>query len=1062
MRGSSIFFALLLLFSVNLQAQTVKVSQNSSGGWELLVDNKQFFVKGVVWAVNPPGTSHNFSLWDESDATIRKVIDVEGELMKEAGINAIRVGGEIPRKWVEYMYNKHGIYTILTYDLGRWYGTYGHTQNYYDPKVRENIMKTAFNIVNRHKDTSGVLLYMFGDGNGHGLYWTANDNAPDVIARFGVDPRFRKSNALFSLTEEVFKQTKELDPYRPVGFLTNDLGWIEHIVDMCPSMDFLGSNFGGDWASKNIAPDFWRDLKQKLNKPLIFASIGADAWNAKLGIEDQYTQAVWIASQWKDIYANAYGRGQSNALGGVVNEWTDGWYKTNYDSTTAPQVRVHDTQPTGANPGYAHDYTPGQPNLNPEWMGITSQGPSNYHSWFAQKLPRAAFYALQHIWSVDPWRLTQGDALDAHFDGLNFSLALTRGLQDSKEWFPDWRITNTVTVTGMQSGNDIQGTIEKEGESIFTAFNKSDFGVSLKSTLWGITQQQSSGSYLEGEVTVLLRHDEFVGEGPLRSVIFRTMEMGLENRPVELYQAHFIWKGFGAEVSGYYHYGKGGWTGEGDFFNLNTENYDLYSNDIWDIKSPIAVEARYNFGLNGRQGLAVITGPKIYSGAPPMILGKWFQEIDSVRDHVFSYSVMAGQEFSRLDTQLGEWGVDGEYTDPATKASVWFSWRPWLGFGPFFEIQAGVMGNNFHKIGERYFKRGTDANYFPFEVDALGNPLSKDGAFIPLKEGEIGILDTLAGKLRVDYQTGKVLGFQAEVLYAGLVADSNWVPPLNSTIFADIGTGNRFEVKGGVGATFGNTALNLNALYRKPLQGPVTSKYVSGELIEEEPFMVHGNREALSLELMFAFDMEPANWIWEWNVWDTEAAEFATRLRGRYTIFEGAADPGRRKGADGKYRYDYTGYPESEGNFDLGWMVFWNPSNDLRFANSLNFTKGFAYNGIPNGTAECTCGDDFFKCRVHVFGWSEEVRVRYKRLIFKGGVSFDLWGPVSSDRENNLTYPLLWTFDFGWSLTPKASLMDSSNRVGVRWNGVIRDRYSPNGTLGRDTQELILYFDYTF
>ena len=110
MRRSSIFFVLILLFSANLHAQTVKVTQNNSGGWELLVDNKQFFVKGVIWSVNPPGTSHNFSLWNESDAAIRKVIDVEGELMKEAGINAIRVGGDIPRKWVEYMYNKHGIY----------------------------------------------------------------------------------------------------------------------------------------------------------------------------------------------------------------------------------------------------------------------------------------------------------------------------------------------------------------------------------------------------------------------------------------------------------------------------------------------------------------------------------------------------------------------------------------------------------------------------------------------------------------------------------------------------------------------------------------------------------------------------------------------------------------------------------------------------------------------------------------------------------------------------------------------------------------------------------------
>ena len=1047
-------FCILFFTVFTLCAQTVKVVQDRAGAWELQVDGKKFFVKGVIWAPNPPGTSHTFSLWNESDATIRKVLDTEGALMAEAGINAVRIGSDIPRKWVEYLYNRHGIYTIIHDTFSRWgataNGRWYFPTNYYVPQIRENIRKESRAIINRYKDATGVLMYMFGDGNGHGLYWSGSDNTPEIIAQFGVDPRYRKARALFSLLEEVFQMTKELDPYRPVGFLTNDLGWIELIAEECPSMDFLGVNLGGDWGVKQAGPDFWRDARQKINKPIVFGSVGMDAWNAKLGSEDQYAQAEWIASQWKDIYANAYGRGQSNALGGCVNEWTDGWYKTDYDSTTGPQVSIHDTQPIGTNEGYGYDFTPGQPNMTPEWNGITSQGPRRYHSWFAQKLPRAAYYTLQQIWSADPWNLDAGArpgdaAVEDYFSKLDMALALSRGLQDSKEWFPDWRVYNQVNLTAMQTGNDVQKTLKEDDQNIFSAFRDNQWGVGLRTTFWGIAQQQSAvGSWLEGAVTLLLRHDALVGEGPVTSVIDRTMEMGLADRPFDVYQAWFTWKGFGAEINANFHYGKGGWTGEGDFFNLNTETYDLYSNDIWDIKAPISLEARYNFGMGGRQGLAVIFGPKIYSGANPMILGKWYQEIDSVRDHTFAYSVMAGQEFSLLDTQLGSWGTPGEYTDPSTSASLWFSWKPWLGFGPFFELQAGLMGTNFNKIGDGYFKRGTDANYYPY--DSNGNPI---------KEGTIEFIDTLSAKLRAEYRSGKYVGAQAELLYAGLVADTNWVPPLMSTIFADIGTGNRIEAKAGISGSYGGYGLTLNGLYRRPLQGPVSSRYVSGEIIHtsDEPFVVGGNRETVSLELIFALDLEPASWIWEWNVWDTEAAKFGTRLRGRYTIFEGPSDPGRRKGADGKYRYDYEGYPESNGNFDVGWMVFWNPSSDLRVGNSLNFTRGFAWNGIPNGTEAH---------RVTPFGWSEEFRVRYKRLLASGMLAFDLWGPVSSDRENNLTYPLRWSFGLAYGLTPRPSLMDASNRVGVRWNGVIRDRYSPNTTLGRDSQELVLYFDYTF
>ena len=1053
MKKAAVFFALFLFVLASGWSQTVRTVQNQDGGWELLVDGKQFFVKGVNWAINPPGTSFTFNLWNESDATIRKVLDTEGALMKEAGINAIKLGPEIPRKWIEYLYNRHGIYTIIHDTFSRWgasaNGRWYSPTNYYVEEIRENLRNSSRDIVRKYMDASGVLMFMFGDGNGDGLYWSGEET-PDILAKYGVDPRFRKARALFSLLEEVFQSAKELDPYHPVGFVTNDLGWVDLIAEECPSMDFLGVNIN---RGMQAGPDFWRDARQKINKPVVFASIGCDAWNAKSASEDQYHQAQWITSQWKDIYQNAYGNGRANALGGCVNEWTDNWYKSDYESAVGDQLSVHNTNPTLTDEGYWYDFTWGQPNMTPEWNGITSQGTRAYHLMFTEKVPRAAYYALQHIWSVDPWKVPEnsGDAsgepvsgdeniqavrinaLDAHFSSLDLNFALSRGA-DAREWFPNWKISNQVTVTGMQSGNDIQKTIQQEGESIFSAFKDNQWGASLKTTFWGIAEQKvPSGHKLEGAVTLWMRHDAVIGK-PITSIIYRTQEMGLAERPIDIYQAWFSWQGAGAEINARYHYGKGGWMGEGDYFNFNTECYDLFNNDIWDIKAPMSVEGRYNFGLKGRQGLAVIAGPRIYSGAKPMIIGKWYQEF-APKDHTFAFSALAGQEFSSLNDELGEYGEPGLYEEPNTLASLWFSWTPWLGFGPSFKAEAGVMTTNPRKIGDDYF----------LTVDAAGNPE---------KSGTINFTDTLAAKAGFSYTPISYFSVQAEVVHAGLVADTNYVPALMSTVFADIGQGNRFEVKGGITGAYGNFNLALNTLYRKPYQGAITDPFMPKEVKIANPFSVGSNRESFSVEAIFSFDLEPSTWIWEWNNWDTEAAKLATSLRGRYYFFEGASDPGYYKGADGKRRYLDIGYPETNGNYELGWMIFYNPSADLRIGNSLNFTRGFPFNGVSQ--------DAIDENRTSISGWSETLKIRYKQLVVGGMMAFDLWGPVSSDRENNRTYPLRWSFDLAWGLTSKPSLMDSSSRVGVAWNGVIRDRYSTNAELGRDSQELVLFFDYTF
>lgn len=64
---------------------TVELNKDARNGWELLVDGEQLPVNGVVWSFTPIGENYNYSLWDQDDRFIRKMIDTDGPLLQEMG-----------------------------------------------------------------------------------------------------------------------------------------------------------------------------------------------------------------------------------------------------------------------------------------------------------------------------------------------------------------------------------------------------------------------------------------------------------------------------------------------------------------------------------------------------------------------------------------------------------------------------------------------------------------------------------------------------------------------------------------------------------------------------------------------------------------------------------------------------------------------------------------------------------------------------------------------------------------------------------------------------------------
>ena len=112
-----IFLAVLIYYSAAFpQHDNVKIISDTKGE-RLTVNGNEFIVKGVNWDYFPTGTNYNYSLWKQSDAIIRKALDNEMSLLKTMGVNTIRQYTGIPSKWITYIYDQYGIYTILNHSF---------------------------------------------------------------------------------------------------------------------------------------------------------------------------------------------------------------------------------------------------------------------------------------------------------------------------------------------------------------------------------------------------------------------------------------------------------------------------------------------------------------------------------------------------------------------------------------------------------------------------------------------------------------------------------------------------------------------------------------------------------------------------------------------------------------------------------------------------------------------------------------------------------------------------------------------------------------------------------
>lgn len=971
--------AVLALVTLGLGAQPAEVrTVHDAKGWKLTVDGFDFAVKGVVWSYTPVGENYTYDLWSQPEDYIVRVIDTDMALMKAMGANAIRVFSTVPPQWVEYIYDRFGIYTMVNDLFGRYGitvdGRWQFPTDYSNPRTRATLLAQAKKTFETYKNTRGVLLYMLGNESNYGLEWTSNaiENLP------GGERDAFKAQALYSLFEEAIVLGKSIDSNRPMGLVNGDLQYLSVMKDLVPSLDILGVN---TYRGAQSFSGFYSSIAKDLNKPFLYTEFGADAYNVATEQEDQDAQARLVKSQWKELYEQSYGKGKSaNVLGGFVFEWMDEWWKGGMETG----LTVHDTQGTWNNGGYTFDAIPGRNNMNEEWFGILGMSGQTVNG-VARRLPRTAYFLLQDLWRLDLYTSTKED-IAKKFDGVDFAGASLKGnlLQQRDQTtdpLPRFVPHGAITTRSSFKGNDQD---------------------------W--KEKGTSGLTSASQVTALAGFDVRGGEGLTGSFLFRVLPTQVANNPstdlfdpvesssllgagntsaattpkqtVELYKATIHYQTAQLIATAHYHDGHADWVSEGDFFGLLPEAWDLANPDKDGAKSPFGIEVSLPQAI---PGLKVYAGPELYWGAKPRVLAKYSRTYGW-----FGLNLMHDEELAPKASN-------------STKANLvahrWSSASVDLKFNGIGRLEAGALLGRYDQVNE------PDYVYSRLE----GDTVLVDQTFV--------LSDALAGKIRFSTDAIPYLRASFQYLHAGVLADTREAIPREGSQLSDIGTGNRDEFQGMLQANVGDFALRTTILSRTPvmasLNDPKAAGLVRNPLNDE--FFVWSNREALQAEAVLTWDRTGATFFHDWNNVDREESPLSASLGLLYNLHLGATDAYLNYAEDGTMRAFSKGLPAVDGTWSLQAKANGRPLPGVRMA--LTGTAGRL-----QSTGEDT--------RIVEF-WRLGGQAAVDRVVFEASWAHNAWGPYGWHRTWNLSYPTQWSAGVAYGFKPVSFLTDS-DRIGVR------------------------------
>ncbi|MCL2390955.1 MAG: hypothetical protein FWD54_00785 [Endomicrobia bacterium] len=391
----------------------VKLVQYQNGNFELTVDGKQFVVKGISYSptkigLSPDfGTVNNLRDWSFDDYDRNGKVDgpfdawVDANrnekqdrdepnigdfaLMNEMGINTLRIYhyDGVNKDLLKDGYEKYGFMYLIGNLIGMYAvdsgaGWYAGT-DYTDKEHKKSMLESVERMVKEYKDKPYVLMWVLGNENNYSTVSDGSSSGSGCQAQ-------AQPVEYYKFVNECAKLIKSLDPQkRPVAVCNGDTYLLDYCAVYAPDIDIYGANaYRGDYGFGSI----WKDVLREYSKPVLITEFGCPAYAKGWSIariED--AQAAYHKGNWKDIEDNLAGiaGGAGNALGGVIFEWTDEWWKSGY--TFNPHEHTTESQWRGP-------FLDG--NAYEEWFGICSLG-NGSHSPFKRQL-RKVYFMYRDLW----------------------------------------------------------------------------------------------------------------------------------------------------------------------------------------------------------------------------------------------------------------------------------------------------------------------------------------------------------------------------------------------------------------------------------------------------------------------------------------------------------------------------------------------------------------------------------------------------------------------------------------------------------------------------------------
>jgi len=1008
---------LLLLVTGNIFAQTHKVTViNNEKGMKLVANGEDFIINGVNWDYFPIGTNYTYSLWKQPDDIIKAALDAEMGLLKNMGVNAIRQYTGVQPRWIKYIFENYGIYTMLNHSFGRYgltiNGSWVVNTEYSNADTQQLLLNEVTEMVKTYKGTPGLLMYLLGNENNYGLFW---DGAETEDIPLEDRKSTLRAKSMYKLFNKATLAMKKIDTSVPVAMCNGDVLFIDIIAKECKDVDIYGTNM---YRGVSFG-DAFKVVKEKLNKPIMFTEFGADAFNAIENQEDQKSQAYYMVGNWKEIYQNAAGLGKTqNSIGGFTFQFSDGWWKFGQTKN----LDQHDSNASWSNGGYQRDFQAGENNMNEEWFGICAKGKTNARGLY-DLYPRAAYYALKEAHQLNPYASgVNQEFIDNYFNNIQLTDAVLRARGDKAALAGG---DQKLSISNLRA----EFTTYNTGGSLLTTPDDPDPNVTQFPDELGFDHMQSYFFGVEGKPTSNVRAnvnfnvlgnvaanpiDEIFYENRGRPATVNTDEGNIDlidNNRFQVYNAEFEWNAKEFDLRGFYRTGHYHWGYEGDFFGLYPEanygpNLDIYNGEILGVE----VDGKKAF-----KGLKAAFGPQLWWGANPALLLKYQRKIANV-----DLAAIFHEDIDNASGALTSIAIPV----PKTRRATIYGKTKYKNFG----FEAGAMWG------------GQPLNGRKFQI-VQGSP----GNYVVLND-EVNSRDNWGGKAKITYQKGRI-NWYAQGAAMGLVADggADNTKTFTGWSLKDSGSGNQTNFLTGFTVGINKFQIAPNFLWQKPIvdaipiDAPAPARLRN---IQDDPFRVRANRETVAGELLITYDPTPGTWMYEWDNDRAEDAKFAISTGFVYRHLPTTQDAAIGFLAN-RQSFAFPGSPPARDLWESKTRIVSKLSPDFGLIANLYF-----------GNAQARGSDERLIERV-----GANVRMIYKKLKLEHSVKFNDWGPFDYHRDFNLTFPMQLMLDVSTTVGKQKWFVLPNTKVGIRgtWRSLneFSPRFAPAQTAEFSTEPIL-------